>query len=191
MRFTVAHTLGVGMVLGALASVGPSIPIGHVQAQEAPSGTRDAPQLTEDEFQRLYDRITGIWDFQPDKSTYTRADPPTRLYVFYEADGGKAIKYWNRRLQPDGQEETTGVSRQVLDGRDYPTTPSGDVSIARLPLDEFTIETTSTRAGRQSGRNTQFSSADGQRMAVTVRRIDEKGEHVTQISVFDKIEKVD
>ena len=191
MRCTVALTLGVGMVLGALASVWPSIPTAQVQAQGATSGTRDAPQLTEDEFQQLYGRITGIWDFQPEKSTYTRGDPPERLYVIYGADGGRAIKYWNRRLQADGQEETTRVSRQVLDGRDYPTSPSGDVSIARLPLDEFTIETTSTRTGRLSGRNTQFFSADGQRMSITVRSIEGEGEHVTQISVFDKIERID
>ena len=76
-------------------------------------------------------------------------------------------------------------------GRDYPTTPSGNVSIARLPLNEFTIDTTARRAGRLTGRNTQFFSADGQRMSIIVRRIDDGGEHLTQISVFDKVDRID
>ena len=61
----------------------------------------------------------------------------------------------------------------------YPI-PSGERSIARLPLDEFTIETTSkTAAGRQTSRNTQFFSADGQRMSVIGRSVDEDGERIT------------
>ena len=188
MKITVAPTIVVGMILGALAPVGPSHPRAQVQAQEATSGTRAVPQLTEDEFQRLYDRMTGIWALQPDKSTDTGGDPPGRMYVIYEADGDRAIKYTNRRVRPDGQ-ETTSVTRQVLDGRDYPI-PSGDGSIARLPVDEFTIETTTKLAGRLTGRNTQFFSADGQRMTITVRSVGEEGEHVMQL-VFDKIDRVD
>ena len=68
MRFAAALALVVGMILGGLASVGPAIPTAHVQAQEATSGTRDAPRLAEDEFERLYDRMTGIWMRQSDKS---------------------------------------------------------------------------------------------------------------------------
>ena len=190
MRFAAALALVVGMILGGLAPVGPAIPTAHVQAQEATSGTRDAPRLAEDEFERLYDRMTGIWMRQSDKSTTTRGDPTDRMYVTYAADGDKAINYTNRRFLPDGQVMTTD-SRQVLNGQHYPI-PSGERSIARLPLDEFTIETTSkTAAGRQTSRNTQFFSADGQRMSVIGRSVDEDGERITGISVFDKVERID
>ena len=189
MRFTVVLAL-VGLTLGGLASVGPSNPIARVQAQEATAGTRDAPRLTADEFDRLYERITGIWARRPDKSTYTRSAPSDRLYVIYEAAGDRAIKYTNRLFLPDGRQTTTSSS-QVLDGRDYPTAPDSDRAIARLPLNEFTVDTMARRAGKLTGRNTQFFSADGQRMSIIVRNVDEDGEHLIQISVFDKVERID
>ena len=174
MRFTLA----VCMVVAAL--IGESFAATHVQAQEA-------HRLADAEFQRLYDRMTGIWDFQPDKSTYTRGDPPKRWYVIYKADGGKAINYTNRSCDADGQENVR-VSRQVLDGEDYARSGS-DTSIARLPVDEFTISTTIKNAGRLTARNTQFFSADGQRMTIILRRTTEEGEYVTTINVYDKVDR--
>ena len=189
MRFMLVLAL-VGLASGGLAAVVPSSQVARVQVQEAGSATPDAPRLTADEFQRLYERMTGIWARRPDKSTYTRSAPSDRLYVIYEAAGDQAIKYTNRLFLPDGQETTTSSS-QVLDGRDYPTAPDSDLAIARLPLNEFTVDTTGRRGGRLTGRNTQFFSADGQRMSIIVRNVDEDGEHLIQISVFDKVERID
>jgi hypothetical protein len=178
MNITIARTVAIGMAAAAL--VGASFAATRVQAQEA-------PRLTDAEFQRLYDRMTGIWDFQGDKSTYTRGEPPKRWYVIYEADGDKAIKYTNRSCDTDGQ-EIVRVSRQVLDGADYARSGS-DTSIARLPVDEFTISTTIRNAGTLTARNTQFFSADGQRMTITLRRNTEEGESVTTINVYDKVDR--
>jgi len=164
----------------AAALIGASFAPTPVMAQET-------PRLPDAEFQRLYDRMTGIWDFQPDKSTYTRGEPPKRWYVIYEADGDKAIKYTNRSCNADGQ-EIVRVSRQVLDGEDYARSGS-DTSIARLPVDEFTISTTIKNAGTLMARNTQFFSADGQRMTITLRRNIEEGESVTTINVYDKTDQ--
>ena len=189
MRFTVVLAL-VGLPLGGLAAVATSTQVARVQAQEAASGTHDTPRLADDEFQRLYERMTGIWARRPDKSTYTRSAPSDRLYVIYEAAGDRAIKYTNRLFLPDGRQTTTSSS-QVLDGRDYPTAPDSDRAIARLPLNEFTVDTTARSAGKLTGRNTQFFSADGQRMSIIVRNVDEDGEHLIQISVFDKVERID
>ena len=188
MRFPVVLAL-VGLVLGGLAAIPSFSRIAQVQAREVASGTQDAPRLTDVEFQRLYERMTGIWARRPDKSTYTGSAPPDRLYVIYEAGGDRGIKYTNRMFSPDGR-ETTSSSSQVLDGRDYPTAPDSDRAIARLPLNEYTIDTTARRAGKLTARNTQFFDADGQRMSIIVRNIDEDGEHLIQISVFDKVERV-
>ncbi len=184
MKRPLALTLVVGIAVGAPGLVGPV----QVQAQEAASGA-PAPQLTDAEFQRLYDRMTGIWDFQPDKSTYTRGEPPQRWYVVYEADGDKAVKYTNRSFDADRQ-ETVRVSRQVLDGKGY-SRPDSDTAIARQPVDEFTINTTVTNAGRLTSRNTQFFSADGQRMTIILRRTTGQGEYMTTINVYDKIDRLD
>ena len=61
--------------------------------------------------------------------------------------------------------------------------------LARLPVDEFTISTTIKNAGRLTSRNTQFFSADGQRMTITLRRSTEEGEYVTTINVYDKADR--
>jgi hypothetical protein len=175
MRFALALTLMVGVAVGSL------------QAQEASSSSNaDAPQLTDDEFQRLYDRMLGTWHFQPDKSTEAQPGvaPRYRWYVTYEPDGEKAIRYTNRNIDPSG-EETVSSSRQVLDG-----SLSEGGAIARLPVNENTISTTIGTASAPQGRNTQFFSADGQRMTVIHRRVDDQGEHITRVHVWDKIDKI-
>lgn len=189
MRFTVALTLVVGIIPAALASVGLSIPVAQVQTQQPTSETRDAPQLTADEFRRLYDRVTGIWAFRIDKSTFIGDErPPVSQIVIYEPDGDRAIKYTNRHFGPDGKEIIV-VSRQVLDGK-YHLAPGR--SIARMPIDEFTLETTVMRDGRLVSRSTQVYAADGRRMAITGRLIDEAGKsHMTGILVFDNVDKID
>ena len=158
----------------------------RVARTHASPGAGGAP-IDYAEFQRLYDRMTGFWDFQPDKSIYTREEPPERWYVIYEADGDKGIKYTNRSFDADGQ-EIVRVSRQVLDGQDYARSVS-DRSIARLPIDEFTISTTIKNAGTLTSRNTQFFSADGRRMTITLRRVTEEGEYITSINVYDKVDR--
>lgn len=189
MRIAPALAVITVTALGGPAVFGLFDPTAEVRAQDAASGARDAARLGTEEFQRLYERMTGIWARRPDKSTLTTAAPNNRLYVIYEAEGERAIKYTNRLFDADGQETTTSSS-QVLDGRDYLATPSGDLSIARLPLDEFTVETTARRGGSLTGRNTQFFAADGQRMSILVRSVGADGERLVQVSVFDKVERV-
>ena len=189
MRFTVVLAL-VGLPLGGLAAVATSTQVARVQAQEAASGTHDTPRLADDEFQRLYERMTGIWARRPDKSTYTRSARPTGCTSSTKppATGRSSTRIGCFSLTV---RQTTTSSSQVLDGRDYPTSPDSDLAIARLPLNEFTVDTTARRAGKLTGRNTQFFSADGQRMSIIVRNVDEDGEHLIQISVFDKVERID
>ena len=175
MRFTLALALVAGLAVGGLNS------------QEAPtSGASDIPRLPDDEFQRLYDRMLGTWHFQPDKSTEAREGVAPRLHwhVTYEPDGDRTIKYTNKNVEPNG-EETVSSSRQVLDG-----SFSDGSSIARLPLDETTISTTIGADGALRARNTQVFSADGQRMTVIHREIDDEGEHIWRVHVWDRIDKM-
>ena len=58
-------------------------------------------------------------------------------------------------------------------------------------MDEFTINTTVRNAGVLTSRNTQFFSADGQRMTIILRRTTEQGEYMTTINVYDKINRID
>lgn len=90
--------------------------------------------------------MLGTWEFKPDKSTYVRSEAPQGWKVTYERTGDKTVTYTSEMVGADGS-ESSGVSVQVLDGSDY-TRPSSESSIARLPVDEHTISTTSrTRGG--------------------------------------------
>ena len=178
-----------GLAVWAFALAGPFV--AFTQARQVASGTSDAPQLTDEEFQRLYDRMVGTWHFQADKSTETQpanAAPRQRWYVTYVPDGARAIMYTNRNFDFGG-EETVSASRQVLDGLDYPSSPGGN-SLSRLPVNENTISTTIKGQGQIRARNTQLFSADGQRMTVIHRLVDEQGEHITRVHVWDKIDKI-
>ena len=189
MRCTLALTIVVGMVVGGLGQAGLSIAPTPIHAQETSSSSpRIVPRLTDAEFQRLYDRVTGIWDFQPDKSSSTQAEGRGRTYVIYGPDGDKAIKYTNRSLDDDGQVVTT-VSRQVL-GPDY-SKMDDDRMISRLPLDEFTVESTIKNGGTLLSRNIQFFSLDGQRMIISHKGVTDGVEHITSISVWDKIDTME
>ena len=146
------------------------------------------PSLTEDEFQRLFQRMLGTWEYQADKSARTGSGaPPQRWIVLYESGGDRTVNYTNTMVNADG-EESVSYSVQVLDGRDHDR-PSSDRSIARLPVDEHTISTTLKAAGRITSRNTQFFSSDGQRMTIILRAVDEQGqERITSINVYDRVE---
>lgn len=144
--------------------------------------------LTEDELQRLFTRMLGTWEFKPDKSTYVRSKAPQKWTVTYERTGDKTVTHTSEMVGADGS-ESSGGSVQVLDGSDYERA-SSDSSIARLPVDEYTISTTLKDAGKVTSRDTQFFSIDGRRMTVIARDVDEQGgERFASVRVFDKIDE--
>ena len=152
-----------------------------------PSGARDVTSMADDVFERLFTRMVGTWEFKADKSTYTRPDPPEGWVVIYERAGDRTVRYTNKTVAPDGSTNTR-ESTQVLDGQDY-ARPSSDVTIARMPVDEYTIIATVKNAGDVSSRNTQFFSTDGRRMTIIGRAYDDQGrEYISNINVYDKID---
>jgi hypothetical protein len=153
-------------------------------------GPGDTPPMTvtEDEFQRLFTRMIGTWEFQPDKSTYVRSKAPQSWTVTYERTSGKTVTHTSEMVGADGS-ESSGASVHVLDGSDY-ARPSSEESIATLPVDEYTISTTLKDAGRVTSRDTQLFSIDGRRMTVIARDVNEQGdERFASVRVFDKIDE--
>jgi len=150
------------------------------------SGAGTAPPLPDDAFARLFSRMLGTWEFKADKSNYTTGGPPQRWIVIYERAGDRTVKYTNETVAADGR-TSRSVSTQVLDGADH-RRPDSDRTIARQPVDENTITATLKNAGRVTSRNTQIFSADGQRMTIIARRVDEQGrERITAVYVYDKV----
>ena len=59
-----------------------------------------------------------------------------------------------------------------------------NLTIAREPADEFTIAVRITRGGKLWRRSTQVLAADGQRLTITFRGVDER---ISSIVVYDRV----
>jgi hypothetical protein len=133
-------------------------------------------RLTQEEFDRLYNRAMGTWRLNRDKSTIFSGDTlgVPNGYIYSPTDDRKGVKF-------------TSASRttvQQWDGKAYgePNT------IARAPIDEFTIDNVVGSNGRRTGRNTQIYAPDGKRVAYIVRRVNEQGqETIISMVIFDRV----
>lgn len=142
----------------------------------APGGTPN--QLTADEFERLMTRAMGTWILNRSKSTVLSGNTlgVPEGYVYERTDDRKGVKFTS------GGGPTTSI--QMYDGKPYGTTST----IARLPMDEFTIDNITGGDGRRRGRNTQMYSADGTKAVYIVRRINDQGdETVISVVLFERV----
>ncbi len=134
--------------------------------------------LSQEETARLYNRALGTWRLNRDKSTIISGDtlgvPPG--YVYSPTEDRKGVNF------KSGSSNTTSV--QMWDGKPY-----GEKStIARSPIDEFTIDNVLASNGRRTGRNTQIYSTDGTKAAYIVRRLTEQGlERVISVVLYEKV----
>ena len=150
----------------------------------APGGTPN--QLSSEEFERLMTRAMGTWILNRQRSILMSGNtfgvPEGYLYV--RTDDGKGVKFTN------SGGPTTSI--QYYDGKAYGgvTTSGGTTgsTIARMPIDEFTIDNITGSDGRRRGRNTQVYSPDGTKAAYIVRRVNEKGEEtVISVVLYEKV----
>ena len=76
----------------------------------------------------------------------------------------------------DPYKSSGGESFQVLDGKPYASqlTPE-PTTVARWPIDEFTLENVVSRQGRPTTILMQFLAPDGQSKTIVGRNIDEHG----------------
>jgi hypothetical protein len=132
--------------------------------------------LTQEEFGRLHNRAMGSWRLNRDKSTIFSGDTlgVPNGYIYSSTEDQKGVKFTS------GSRTTV----QQWDGKAYgePNT------IARAPIDEFTIDNVVGSNGRRTGRNTQIYAPDGQRVAYIVRRVNEQGqETIISIVIFERV----
>lgn len=127
-----------------------------------PGGTPG--NLTPDEYERFVKRVDGTWILNRSKSTLMSGealDVPEG-FIYKVTPDRKGVHFTR------GQAATIF---QTLDGK-----PSGTTStIARVPLDEFTLENISGNSGRRTIRTTQFYSPDGTKVVYIKRRVDAQG----------------
>ena len=166
-RFAVAVLVSVPILTFAQ---GPSRP------HPKPSVT---PRLTDVQLNRLLDRMNGTWRANVAKSVDLQGTPASPTGFIYIKDAErKGIKF---RTQD-------GESFQSLDGKPYPAQVSATSTIARLAIDEFTVENIVTRDGKRTSRNTAYFSPDGKVSMYITRDVNERGEETPRRFLF--LEKV-
>jgi hypothetical protein len=140
----------------------------------APSLTPN--QLTPAEFDRLYTRAMGTWQLNKNKSTIFSGDNlgVPNGYIYAPTEDRRGVKFTS----------ASGTSVQQWDGKAY----GEGTTIARAPIDEFTIDNVVSRNGRRTARNTQVYAPDGKRVGYIVRRVDEQGhETIVSIVIFERV----
>lgn len=135
-------------------------------------------QLAPDEYERLMKRVEGTWILNRAKSTLMSGDTlgVPEGYVYKLRPDRKGVYFTGSR----------GTSMQMYDGKPYAYGEKN--TIARLPIDEYTIDNITGADGKRRGRNTQVYSADGSKAVYIVRRIDANGvETVISSVLFEKV----
>lgn len=146
----------------------------------APADACVPTPVTPEQFDRMYKRLMGKWRLVPEKSTFLTGGPPKNPSSFlYEPAPDQALKFTNEN----------GASVARFDGKVYDAAPTiPGTRLARVLLDEFTVENVLHRGGRVTGRNLQYYLPDG-RFAIYISRSVSEAGVVTPVS-FMLYEKV-
>lgn len=145
----------------------------------APGGIPN--QLTSEEFERLMTRAMGTWVVNWHKSTIMSGDTlgVVDRYLYERTADGKGVKVTR------GDERTSLV--QNFDGKPYGPPAR---TVARIPIDESTIDNVIGVDGRRQGRNTHVFSPDGTKSVYIMRNVNPQGdETVFSVIFFEKAPK--
>ena len=141
---------------------------------------RPAP-LTDEQWSRLLDRLDGRWRLDLKKSVYY-LEPPSEAsedHIYVKDETRRGITY----------RSGGGESFQVLDGKPYPSqlTPK-PTTVARWPIDEFTVENVTRLQGKPQSILMQFLAPDGTSKIIVRRNVDDLGGQTpSEIMYWDKV----
>jgi hypothetical protein len=131
------------------------------------------------------DPLVGTWELNAAKSKFMSATP-VRSSVRTFVQDGDGYKYTNRGTDANGKATLVQYTAHY-DGKDYPVTGSLESdAIVLKRIDRFTSESIQKKDGKEVVHNRRVVSGDGKSYTQTSRSINEKGETVTNIMVFDK-----
>ena len=149
-------------------------------AQSGSSGSAIQPrpaQLTDAQWSRLLDRLDGTWRLDLEKSVYFLGPPPQNSedHIYVKDETRRGIMY----------KSSGGESFQALDGKPYPSQLKPEpTTVARWPIDEFTLENVTTRQGEPASILMQFFSPDGTSKIILARSIDERGNQTPSSAMY-------
>jgi hypothetical protein len=130
--------------------------------------------------------MIGTWKLNLAKSKYSPGPPPRSNTVIWEAVG-QGLRARGEGVDAQGNPTKTDTGVFSFDGKSYPYTgsPVYDASSWKQ-VNASTMEVTRTKAGRVVQTMTIVLSADGKSRTNTTTGVDEKGQQINDVAVFDK-----
>jgi hypothetical protein len=131
------------------------------------------------------DPAIGTWKLNAAKSRYNPGPPPKSQTITITA-AGNGITVMSRGTDAAGKPLATDYT-VAFDGKDVPVkgSPSYDMTSAKR-VDANTTELTRKKAGKAVQSVRRAVSADGKTMTITTTGVNENGDKISNVGVFDK-----
>jgi hypothetical protein len=127
----------------------------------------------------------GTWKLNAGKSKFNPGPPPKSVTMTYE-QSGNGVKRSGESVSADGRTSSWGYTANY-DGKDYPVegNPNAD-TIALKQVNDRTVEATIKKGGKVVTHARRVVSADGKTMTLTIKGMNDQGQKVDNVQVYDK-----
>ena len=127
----------------------------------------------------------GTWKLNVEKSKFNPGPAPKNVTMTYE-QSGNGVKRSGETVTADGKTTSWGYTAQY-DGKDYPVEGNANAdAIALKQVNDRTVEATIKKGGKVVTHARRVVSADGKRMTLTIKGMNELGQKVDNVQVYDK-----
>jgi hypothetical protein len=147
--------------------------------------------------------IIGRWKQNMEKSTYSPGPPPLKgsgSVRQYAAGDDGAVVAITMNIDPEGLPSLGAIAAANYNGVEYAQHtvatlatslgshigPRLTRTISYKPLDPYTVEITQKQDGRVVSKSTRTISVDGKTMTERFDYVNDAGQHVTNVLVFEK-----
>jgi hypothetical protein len=134
------------------------------------------------------DPRVGVWELNLQKSTFNPGPAPTKQTLWYKAEG-RGLTALLQGIDADGKPFSPDPANFAInfDGKDHPTPhPNYDSSAwMRISTNKYVVNR--KKAGKVVLTSTNVVSDDGKTMTITTKGVNEDGQLVTNVRVYDKL----
>lgn len=132
------------------------------------------------------DPFVGTWVLNVAKSKYSPVPAPKSATTVIEA-AGTGYKFTVKNVQASGAEQSWSFTTN-LDGKPAKMTgnnPNADM-VTYKRIDANTLESVSTKGGKETTRQRVVTAADGKTRTVTTTGVDGTGQKISNVAVYEK-----
>jgi hypothetical protein len=131
-------------------------------------------------------KMVGTWKLNLTKSQYSPGPAPKSSTIIFEAVG-QGFRGTIEGIDAQGNLTKAVFGVFFLDGKSYPVTgfPAYD-AVSIKQINDSTWESTRTKAGKVVQTGTDEISADGKTRTFTATGVNENGQQINNVAVYDK-----